>query len=117
MNQAGFLARDVAPDIDVVVITHFPDVETLDTYRPGDTDLQSAVAVNRAVALEMLDAGVEVLVQRADRGAFRRWMSGRDDTAESRGGWIDRGRLLRGAAGLALLGIKAPGSPPGEDFG
>lgn len=117
MNQAGFLARDVAPDIDVVVITHFPDVETLDTYRPGDTDLQSAVAVNRAVALEMLDAGVEVLVQRADRGAFRRWMSGRDDTAESRGGWIDRGRLLRGAAGLALLGIKAPISPPGEDFG
>jgi len=117
VNQAAFLARDIAPDIDGVVITHFPDVETLDTYRPGDTDLQSAVAVNRAVALEMLDAGVEVLVQRADRGAFRRWMSGRDDTMLNRGGWIDRGRLLRGAAGLALLGITAPASPPGEDFG
>ena len=117
VNQAVFLARDIAPDIDGVVITHFHDVETLDTYRPGDTDLEGARAVNRAVALEMLDCGVEVLVQRADRGAFRRWMSEREDTAASRGGWIDRGRLLRGAAGLALLGITAPDAAPPETFG
>ena len=63
VNQAAYLARDIAPDIDVVLITHYPDVETLDTVRPGDTDLQIALAVNRAVALEMLDAGVEVLYQ------------------------------------------------------
>jgi hypothetical protein len=75
INQAAYLARDTAPDIDVVLITHYTDVETLDTVRPGDTDLQTALGVNRAVALEMLDAGVEVLVQRADPAAFRRWMS------------------------------------------
>ncbi len=80
ITQATYLARDIAPDLDVVLITHYPDVDTLDTLRPGETDLRTTLAVNRAVASEMLDAGVEVLVQRADRAAFRRWMSGRDDT-------------------------------------
>jgi hypothetical protein len=115
VNQAADLARDIAPDIDVILITHYPDVETLDTVRPGDTDLQTALAVNRAVALEMLDAGVEVLVQRADRAAFRRWMSGRDDTPENRRTWIDRSRLLRGSAALQVLGLKA--STPPQTFG
>ena len=81
ITQAAYLARHVAPDLDVVLITHYPDLETLDTLRPGDTDLQTALAVNRAVAREMLDAGVKVLVQRADRAAFRRWMSGRARSA------------------------------------
>jgi hypothetical protein len=67
--------------------------------------------VNRAVAREMLDAGVEVLFQRADRAAFRRWMSSRDNTAENRFAWIDRSRLVRGSAALGLLGIKVPVSP------
>jgi hypothetical protein len=111
VNQAAYLARDIAPDIDVILITHYPDVETLDTVRPGDTDLQIALAVNRAVALEMLDAGVEVLVQRADRAAFRRWMSDRDDTPENRRTWIDRSRLLRGPAALEVLGLKASTHP------
>jgi hypothetical protein len=84
ITQAAYLARDIALGLDVVLITHYPDVETLDTFRPGETDLQIALAVNRAVAREMLDAGVEVLVQRADRAAFRRWMSGRDNTPENR---------------------------------
>jgi hypothetical protein len=83
ITQAAFLARDIAPDLNVVLITHYPDVETLDTPRPGETDLQTTLAVNRAVAREMLDAGVEVLVHRADRAAFRRWMSGRDNTPEN----------------------------------
>jgi hypothetical protein len=39
VNQAAYLARDTAPDIDVVLITHYPDVETLDAVRPGETDL------------------------------------------------------------------------------
>ena len=117
VNQAAYLARDIAPAIDVVLITHYPDVETLDTVRPGDTDLQTALAVNRAVALEMLDAGVEVLVQRADRAAFRRWMSDRDDTPENRRAWIDRSRLLRGSVALEVLGLKASTSPPGQTFG
>ena len=107
VNQAAHLARDTALDIDLVLITHYPDVETLDTVRPGETDVQTALAVNRAVALEMLDAGVEVLVQRADRAAFRRWMSDRDDTPENRRAWIDRTRLLRGSAALEVLGLKA----------
>lgn len=114
--QAAELARDVAPDLDVILLTHYPDVETLDTLRPGETDLPAVLAVNRAVALEMLDAGVEVFVQRADRAAFRRWMSDRDDTPEARRGWIDRGRLLRGAAALAVLGLKDSASPPRHTF-
>jgi hypothetical protein len=116
ITQAAYLARDIAPDLDVVLITHYPDVETLDTLRPGDTDLQTALAVNRAVAREMLDAGVEVLVQRADRAAFRRWMSGRDNTPENRLAWIDRSRLLRGSAALELLGLKSSASPPPQTF-
>jgi hypothetical protein len=117
VTDAIDLARETAPDIDLVLITHYPDVETLDTFRPGETDLQTVLAVNRAVAAEMRDAGVEVLVQRADRAAFRRWMSERDDTAENRRAWIDRGRLLRGAAALEVLGLNVPAASPREVFG
>ncbi len=117
VKQAAYLARDIAPDIGLVLITHYPDVETLDTVRPGETDLKTVLAVNRAVALEMLDAGVEVLVQRADRAAFRRWMANRDDTPENRRAWIDRGRLLRGSAALEALGLKASPPPPRQSFG
>ena len=67
VTQAADLARDVAPDLDVVLLTHYPDVETLGTLRPGETDLQAVRAVTRAVAAEMVQAGVEILVQRADR--------------------------------------------------
>ena len=117
INQAAELARDIAPDIDMVLITHYPDAETLDTLRPGDTDLRTALAVNSAVASEMLDAGVEVLVQRADRAAFRRWMADRDDTPENRRAWIDRTRLLRGSAALEVLGLKGSNAPRRETFG
>ncbi len=113
VHQATQLARDVAPDLDTVLITHFPDVETLDTFRPGETDLATVLAVNRAVAEEMRDAGVEVFVQRADKAAFRRWMAARQDG----GSWIDRGRLLRGAAAWAALGMKPPAAPEREVFG
>lgn len=117
VNQAANLAQDVASDIDAVLITHYPDAETLDTLRPGNTDLQAALAVNRAVAQEMLDAGVEILVQRADRAAFRRWMSGRDDTPQNRRAWIDQGRMLRGPAALEALGVTAPPPAVQEAFG
>ena len=30
-SPAAHFARDIAPDLDVVLITHYPDVETLDT--------------------------------------------------------------------------------------
>ncbi len=116
ITQAAYLARDIAPDLDVVLITHYPEVETLDTLRPGETDLQTTLAINRAVAREMLDAGVEVLVQRADRAAFRRWMSSRDDTPENRLGWIDRSRLIRGSAASEILGLKAV-APRRQTFG
>ena len=117
ITEAADLARDIAPDIDVILLTHYPDVDTLDTLRPGETDLLAVQAVNRAVAQEMLDAGVEVFVQRADRAAFRRWMSDHDDTPEERRRWIDRGRLLRGAAALAVLGVKEPAASPRQTFG
>lgn len=117
VNQASNLARDVAPDLDVIILTHYPDAETLDTFRPGETDLAMALAVNRAVATEMLEAGVEVLVQIADRAAFRRWMSDREATPENRRAWIDRDRLHRGPAALHLLGLDAPAPSPGQSFG
>lgn len=117
ITQAAYLARDIAPSLDVVLITHYPDVETLDTLRPGETDLLATLAMNRAVAREMLDAGVEVVVQRADRAAFRRWMSGRDNTPENRRAWIDRSRLLRGSAALEVLGLKSLSVPPRQMFG
>jgi hypothetical protein len=115
--QAADLARDIAPDLDVLLITHYSDADTLDTFRPGETDLQTVMAVNRAVASEMLQAGVEVLVQRADRAAFRRWMSDRDDTPENRHAWIDRSRLLRGPAAMAALGLDMSAVPPRQTFG
>jgi hypothetical protein len=108
---AAELARDVAGNLDAVLLTHYSDLETLDTLRPGETDIETVQAVNRAVAAEMIGQGVEVFVQRADRAAFRRWMQGRTDTPETRRAWIDRGRLLRGEAALKLLGLKPAGSP------
>ena len=117
VNTAADLARDVAPDLDVVLFTHYPDTETLDTLRPGETDLRAVHAATRAAAAEFLHVGVEVLAQRADRAAFRRWMSGREDTPENRRAWIDRARLLRGSAALDLLGLPASAPPPSKAFG
>ncbi|WP_458095498.1 hypothetical protein [Roseomonas sp. WA12] len=111
VDTAAELAADVAGDLDAVLLTHFADAETLDTLRPGETDIDTSLAVNRAVAAEMIDGGVEVFVQRADRGAFRRWMQGRAETPENRRAWIDRERLLRGEAALKLLGLRPAGSP------
>jgi len=109
--QATTLARDISRDIDCIVLTHYADRDTLDTLRPGETDLAAVLAVNRAVAAELAALGVEVFVQRADRAAFRRWMHGRDDTPQNRRSWIDRTKLLRGAAALAVLGLEAPAAP------
>ncbi len=121
VRRAVHLARDVAPDIDVILLTHYPDVETLDTLRPGETDLRTVQAVNRAVAEEMRDAGVEVFVQRADRAAFRRWIADRDNTPEQRRRWIDRTRLLKGDAAAAVLGLEGgldeSGAPAPDSFG
>ena len=117
VNHAADLARDVAPDLDVVLLTHYPDTETLDTINPGETDLRTVHAMTRAAAAELLQAGVEILAQRADRAAFRRWMSGRDDTPENRRAWIDRARLLRGPAALELLGLRGSAAPPQQTFG
>ncbi|HEY8613091.1 MAG TPA: hypothetical protein VIL69_17620 [Roseomonas sp.] len=118
VEAAAELARDVAGDLESVLLTHYPDPETLDTLRPGETDIETARAVNTAVAAEMIDQGVEVFVQRADRAAFRRWMQGRENTPENRRAWIDRGRLFRGDAALRLLGLEpAPKPSPKPRFG
>jgi hypothetical protein len=110
VEAAAELARDVAPDLDGILVTLYPDAETLDTFHPGDADLETANAIARAVGQVMAEEGVEVFVQRADRGAFRRWLAEREDTPEIRRGWIDRGRLLRGADALRALGLAPP--PP-----
>ncbi|CAH2605669.1 conserved protein of unknown function (plasmid) [Rhodovastum atsumiense] len=103
IEQAVALARDAAPNLTSILITHYPDIETLDTFRPGETDLGTVAAVNKAVATELAAAGVRVFVQLADRAAFRRWMSGRPDTQENRWAWRDRRHLLHGAAALKAL--------------
>ena len=117
VSHAADLARDVAPDLDVVLFTHYPDLDTLDTLRPGETDIEGVQAETRAAAAELLDAGVELLVQRGDRAAFRRWMSDRADTPENRRAWIDRKRLLRGQAAAELLGIQVSAAAPSRTFG
>jgi hypothetical protein len=110
--QAAALAEDVAAELDAVLLTHFPDADTLDMLRPGGPDLATTRAVNRAVAETLAAEGVEIFVQTADRGAFRRWLQDRQDTPEARRAWVDRGRVLRGAAAHRLLGIAPPEPPP-----
>ncbi|TPG53817.1 hypothetical protein EAH89_15350 [Roseomonas nepalensis] len=111
---AEALARELAPDLSAVIITHYPDAETLDTFRPGEADLAAVAAVNRAVAAAMAEEGVEVLVQVADRASFRRWMDGRPDTPANRLAWRRRDGLLRGAAALAALGLDPRKAGPRE---
>ncbi|KAA2212555.1 hypothetical protein [Teichococcus oryzae] len=110
VDQAEALAREMAPELRSVVLTHYPDADTLDLMRPAGPSLDTMRAVNRAVAAEMLRQGVEVMVQVADRAAFRRWMDGRSDTEGSRLGWRDQNPVLRGTEALRALGISAP--PP-----
>ncbi|WP_157033677.1 hypothetical protein [Belnapia moabensis] len=114
VETAVELAREVAPELDSILVTLYPDADTLDTIRPGDVDLSTANAVARAVAEVMSEEGVEVFVQRADRGAFRRWFAEREDTPQIRRSWVDRGRLLRGGDAFRALGLSAPPpeSPP-----
>jgi hypothetical protein len=110
--EAAALARELAPDLQAVLITVYPDADTLDTLRPGETDIETATAVARAVAAEMADAGVELFVQRADKSAFRRWLQGQVDTPDHRRAWIDRERLLRGPAARQALGLPPAETPP-----
>jgi hypothetical protein len=116
VEAAAELAREVAPDLDAVLVTIYPDADTLDTLRPGAADVETANAVARAVGRAMSEEGVAVFVQRADRGAFRRWLAGREDRPEARRTWVDRGRLLRGAAALRALGLAAPPPEPPPRF-
>ncbi len=117
VSRAVALAREVAPDIDAILLTHYPDRDTLDTCRSGETDLAKVVAVNQAVAAELAALGVEIFVQKADRAAFRRWIQGSDDTPKNRRGWIDRANLLRGTAAHRVLGIAAAAPSPRPSFG
>ena len=108
---AADLAREVAPDLDAILVTVYRDAETLDTLRPDGPGLGTANAIARAVAEAMAEEGVEVLVQRADRAAFRRWLSRQQDTPEVRRRWVDRERLLRGADAFRALGLEPPPPP------
>lgn len=110
--EAVALARDFAPELDAVLFTVFPDAETLDTLRPGESDLALTDAMTRAVAAELAEAGVRIFVQRADRSAFRRWMAGRADTPEARRAWRNRTGFLGGAAALEALGVDLALAPP-----
>ena len=109
-------AQEVAPALDAIVMTHYPDADTLDTFRPGETDLDAIAAVNMAVAAELATSGVRVFVQRADRASFRRWMAGRANTQENRWAWRDRS-LLRGTAALKALGVDPTLASPPEKLG
>ena len=90
VGAAAELAREVAPDLDGILVTIYSDADTLDTIRRGDVGLSTANAVARAVAEVLSEEGVEVFVQRADRGAFRRWLAEREDRPEVRRAWAWR---------------------------
>ncbi len=109
-------AQEVAPALDLVLMTHYPDADTLDTFRPEETDFDTVAAVNMAVAAELAASGVRVFVQRADRASFRRWMTGRADTQDTRWAWRDRS-LLRGTAALKALGVDPTLASPPEKLG
>lgn len=115
--KAVALARDFASDLDAVLFTVFPDADTLDMLRPGESDLAAAVSVTRAVATELAEAGVRIFVQQADRAAFRRWMAGRPNTPEARGAWRNRTGFLGGAAALEALGVDPALAPPPRRLG
>lgn len=114
--RAAALAEDVADELDAILLTHFPDADTLDLLRPGGPDLATSRAVNRAVAETLAARGVEIFVQTADRAAFRRWLQDQADTPEARRAWVDRPRVLQGAAAHRLLGIAPPMAPPPPRF-
>ncbi|WP_181378312.1 hypothetical protein [Teichococcus aestuarii] len=109
MTTARSRARDLAPELRSVVLTHDPDAETLDLMRPGGAvPLAVLQEANRAVAAEMLRQGVVVLVQQADwAAAGAGGMRGRDGTG-SPAAWRDRSRLLHGAEALRRIGVEAP---------
>jgi len=116
--EAVALAQSVADRLGAVVLTEYPDADTLDLMHPGAPPLPVVAAVNRAVAATLAERGVLVLVQRAGRGAFRRWMEGRDDSPATRRAWRDRGGLLQGDAAMQALGLPpvlpaAPGKATG----
>ncbi len=117
LDDAVALARDLAPELSAVLFTVFPDSDTLDTLRPGETDLAMVALVTAAVAAELAEAGVRLFAQRADRAAFRRWMVGRPDTAENRLAWRNRTGLLGGAAALEALGVDPALAPPPPRLG
>jgi hypothetical protein len=112
IEDALALARELAPRMSAVVLTHFPDADTLDLMRPGAGPLEAVVAVNRALAVELAQEGVQVLVQVADRAAFRRWMDGRSDTPEARRAWRNHRGLLQGPAAFEALGIEPGAARP-----
>ena len=112
VERATALAREIAPDVGSMLLTHYPDADTLDTLRPGADDLGTVAAVSRAVAAELAGLGVRVFVQVANRATFRAWMRDRADTRENRLAWRDRGNLLSGAAALAVLGLDTEAPRP-----
>jgi hypothetical protein len=105
VQQAAALAKDLAADIASIVLIHYPDAATLDMVGPAETDIETATAVNRAVATVLAAAGVRIFVQEADRASFRCWMDGRANTRENRLAWRDRGKLLSGTAAIEKLGL------------
>lgn len=104
-------ADAVAERVRAVLFTSFPDAETLELLRPGAGPLEEVRAAQREGAAALARAGVQILVQRADRAGFRRWQ---DAQARATSGqpdpllWRDRqGGYLQGEAALRELGLPA----------
>jgi hypothetical protein len=115
---AAAKARELVPTIGALLLTHYPDAETLETLLPGGPDLATMRAVNRAVAAECLTAGTKVMVQLADRAAFRRWLDLPSAEPRKPHAWRSRAPRLQGDAALACLGLTPPRPPkPGRAAG
>jgi hypothetical protein len=62
VEAAAELAREIAPVLDSILVTIYPDGDTLDTIRPGDVDVSAANAIGSVKNL-----GQAACWSRADR--------------------------------------------------
>src|SRR5664280_1247309 len=90
VSEAAALARDIASDIGSILITHYPDRDTLDTFRPGETDLETVLAVGaEQVTRQLFECRSFLVVEGRNQAVGDRARRGAIFRARGSGGAID----------------------------